>query len=225
MKIKQNLSLLTINGSCGNGKLKLMKYKNIDLYPHYKLRRVRNFVTFNLKTMGLCVNLYSKGCFKVTVKASNYSNYVLTNINYVLNSLVDIMELFYQTDIKDVTARITQLACMVQHKFKTPTNFNKLSYEQLISCRDEKKNKVVFYCENYKFEHEINWEGLENGMSNYYFKVSQRDCEVNLFGVKLYNNLKLLIFYYKSFEVNFAPIAILMVDQLLQRVESSVADG
>ena len=129
MRVNQKLLLLTINGSCNKKNIRLVRLKNLDLFELYNLREIRNFLTFNLKKFGIYVNLYARGQFKITIRTSWFTNYVLKNIEKVLHCLTRIMQIFYQHRINKASAKITQVACKIYHSFPTvPPNF-KINYE------------------------------------------------------------------------------------------------
>lgn len=194
-----------------------MSKLNIPKMLHlYNFRQIRNFLSFNLKQFGICVNLYTRGQFKITIQASWFTPYVLKNLEKVLLVLTRIMEIFYQRKITKPTVKITQIACMIHHRFKIPPNF-KINYERLINCRPVVKNIITFYIEDYKIEHLINWCGLESGMSSYYFKVSRKNSESAICGIKLYNNLKVVIFYYEP-EFGLGKVAVAFVKCVLQNI-------
>lgn len=138
--------------------------------------------------LGVCVFLYLRGAFKITVSNEIGCRNLWQNINRYLNFIIELMNVFFTKPIGDIDIGVTQISItMTPHQGSRV----KLTYEGLLTMFEEKNS--ILHCKigRYILEHEINWMGYEAGLSSYYFKV-KKDKDI-IGGIKLYNNLKAVV--------------------------------
>jgi hypothetical protein len=207
-----SLTLLTVNGRCSKP-MQLHPIQSVQLIAEHKIRRVRNFVALKLRDLGIDIMVYARGGFKVTIKNTVYVKDIVFRFELFLEKIVDILEIFYRCPIARVTVKVSQLATVLRYPFVTPEGFV-LTYQHLLAGRELRQNKLQYLCQTHLFVHTVNWVGLEEGVSSFYFKIRD-SAGVNLGDFKVYNNLKIILFTYN---INQLPMLPILVTDFVQNV-------
>ena len=219
MRTRQTLILITMNGSCNRNSLRPCVISP-NLKQRLNVRQVRNFTTFNLSCLGIAVNLFMRGNFKITLRKSKAAAYVINNIDKVLNYIISLMEFFYKEPLLNVSIRVTQIACGIPHSIKTSPNF-KLNYNWLSKSTPVTHNSLTYHHQGFTIIHQINWDAYESGSSSFYFNFYKNETERALCGLKLFNNLKAVAFYYSDITLNLSAEIISFVSSLVENKTSS----
>lgn len=209
------LSLLTFNGKCDNENLTLRPVTDQKLVTKYKIRKVRNFITFAVDDLGINVFLYARGGFKITLKSTTEARSVIKKIDLVLRRLVDILQFFYGVPIDRFEVNLTQISLITGNL--PGENLGKISYQDLIKTRKYNCNQLTYEFQNFTIIHDISWEKLEDGCSNYYFKILDESAgdEKSVGGFKLYNNFKTVLFVHNiDYLTDFIRIVKIFTDRL-----------
>lgn len=197
---EERLSLLTLNGRCRSVKKKIQLYNisDSDLISKYGVKTVRNFLTFKIGKLGIHTFIYSRGGFKITLSANRYCQKIIQNIDFVISSIVKILEVFYHTHIDKVSVKVTQIAILIRSGIIPQT---KLTYNRLSDLFPIERNCITVILDNFKLVHEINHMCLEEGTSSYYFTITEKNKKKG--GLKIYNNLKCVLY---SFRIRYVEI-------------------
>lgn len=187
--VHTSLTLLTLNGRVKNRKMKSVLLENCKCGP---VKKIRNFYMLKVPNVGVSIFVYLRGAFKITVSNELGCRQLWLNINRYLNTIVDLLDVFYTEPIDDIDMGITQIS-ITMTPFQS-TNV-KMTYEGLLRLFEEKNCMLHCKIGGYTLRHEINWVGYEAGLSSYYFKVV-KDEDI-LGGIKLYNNLKAVTMCFK----------------------------
>lgn len=182
-----HLSLLTLNGRITNPKTKLKVLEEVKK-ENYSIKKVKNFYLLKFNKLGICISLYSKGGFKVTISRENGCIEVIKRVNHYLEKVMDIVNILYTEGIRGYELSITQVSVIIK-----PEEKKHLTYSTLIKQLKQNNNELRWSCKDYTLTHTINWMGLESGLSSFYFQI--RDNEEGKYkgGIKIFNNFKVVL--------------------------------
>lgn len=196
---KKSLCLVTLNGKCSNQDGKMMKMWRDNVckseYGTFRIKNVRNFTTVELPKLKIFLCIYSRGSFKITLSQSNYFKIIINHIERVLEWLYQIIETFFSGNITKIETKITQLAITSGY---LDSISEKLSYDLLAKKFPVKNNQITISVNKHNLIHTINWMNFECcGSSSFYFSVIDTNQKKSIGGIKLFNNMKMIIFIHQ----------------------------
>ena len=206
--------LLTINGRFIGTNIRLIPGIPPQHYDGLTIRPIRNFLGLKLRDLGIHLCLYNRGSYKITVSFGKFFFAIFSQLEEVTECLLDLMECFYNGHIDSATCKITQFVSVLRCIYDVPRHF-KFNYQTFLmnKCSNTKQNKFKTCIQGLTFTHQPNWLEHEKGVSSLFLTISDDLVQRKMGAVKIYNNLKTVIF---SYSITDLPILSSSIPQFIR---------